>query len=614
MNLNKKHRACIWLLAVGALLSLARGAAAQAEQRASIIVAAAESGVAIDARVLGSNLPAWLNPTRLADAQFRARSAAAGLTLIRIPGGSWSNYYDWLACERGGAGIDANAECYWPWAARPSDFLDFLADSGAEAMYTVNQNGAAKEAAALVAFFNGAVDDERVIGVDVRGRDWGKVSDWARLRHDNGHPEPLAIRYWEIGNEIYGGTPDSGADCLPWGWEEVWTCDGSEYVYGIGGGAERKEGYLEFRAAMQAVDPAILVGAVGVPFQSDWSNWGNEVIAAAGDVMDFYVIHHYAYFEPPDDFAAVLARPQTDWAEIMADARAAFARHAGGRQVPIAFTEYNLFAVQEQDGNDWMSRAVNGLFMADSLGQMLQQGVSMANQWDMAHGEGGRGPGYGLMHADTYFRSPQYYVFPLWARFGARMLPVTSSLPAETMLSVYAGRVDAQTVSLLAINKTGSPIDADIRLAGVGAVVSGTAAWMQADALDATAVTFNGVADPADDLSDAPPRPLAEPGNPLAYSFAPYSVTLLRLRVAGDWPPPADARRVYLPVMAYSPWRVVTAGSPPDAAPQPGAGLPALPVVAEPDSTRSLMLAAAAAVGGALLLGGMALLWRRRNG
>ena len=102
------------------------------------------------------------------------------------------------------------------------------------------------------------------IGIDVRGRDWGRVSDWAQLRRDNGNPDPLPIRYWEIGNEIYGGREGMGTDCSALGWEEVWTCDGREYVLGIGEGNGRREGFLDFQAAMKKVDPTILVGAVGV--------------------------------------------------------------------------------------------------------------------------------------------------------------------------------------------------------------------------------------------------------------------------------------------------------------------------------------------------------------
>lgn len=151
-------------------------------------------------------------------------------------------------------------------------------------MVTVNMNGTAQEAAALVAYFNGEVDDERPIGMDARGRDWGKVSDWAALRRENGNPEPLPIQYVEVGNEIYGGK--AGKDCAPWGWEDVWTCDGTEYVNGIGSGAARRDGYRAFRDAMRAVDPTIQVGAVGVAALDALNVTFNGIADPADDLAD----------------------------------------------------------------------------------------------------------------------------------------------------------------------------------------------------------------------------------------------------------------------------------------------------------------------------------------
>lgn len=579
------------LLAVVAILLPAVG---RAQEPAPITVAATAAPQPIDPLVLGTNLPAWLGAERLDDPTFRARTVAAGITLVRVPGGSWSNDYDWLACERDGVGIDANAECYWPWAARPTDFLNFLRATGLAGMYTVNANGTPQEAAALVAFFNGSVDDDRVIGRDGRGRDWGRVSDWAGLRRDHGNPEPLPIRYWEIGNEIYGGKEGMGTDCLPWGWENVWTCDGAEYVRGTG----QHEGYLAFRRAMQAVDPTIAVGAVGVPVQSDWSNWGNEVIAAAGDVMDFYVVHQYAFFEPPQDYTAVLQQPTDAWSTITADVRAAFAAHANGRDVPIAVTEHNLFSVQEQDNGQWMTRAVNALFMADTLGQMMQHGIDLANQWDLANGAAGNGTDYGLLAADGFARAPQYYAFPLWARFGNGLLPVTSSLP-PVALSVYAGQSDAATRSLLVINKTADAIAAQITLDGV-TVTGGTVDVAQAASLDAQTMRFNGVADPADDLADAPPQPLQNPGNPLSFTFAPYAITLLRLQVTTAERPPLD-QAVYLPTISGSRAAVVAAPLP---AVVPATVIPAgAPPATEETVSRPLLGNVALLGGGVLLLG-----------
>jgi alpha-N-arabinofuranosidase len=51
--------------------------------------------------MLGSNLPAWLENWRLISSTFQAHTKAAGLRLLRLPGGSWSNRYGWLSCELG---------------------------------------------------------------------------------------------------------------------------------------------------------------------------------------------------------------------------------------------------------------------------------------------------------------------------------------------------------------------------------------------------------------------------------------------------------------------------------------------------------------------------------
>jgi len=495
---------------------------------ANITIDANAAGTSINPLLLGTNVPSWLGTWRTENGTFINRTTAAGVTMVRVPGGSWSNYYDWSSCEQ-------NNVCPWDWGVlKPTDFINFSQATGAELMYTVNQNGTAKEAAALVAFFNGSVNDDTVIGVDVHGRDWGTVAQWAQLRSDHGNPEPHPITYWEIGNEIYGGI--SGNDCSGWGWEEVWTCDGREYVNGIGSGSNRHEGYLEFRSEMKKVDASIQVGAVGVAPQDSWNNWGNEVIQEAGDQMDFYVIHQYAYFQPPSSYQEALAQPQSGWQWIRDDYDNALAQYANGRDIPVAITEHNLFSVQDQDNGQWMTRAVNMLFMADSLGQMAQYEFDIANQWDLANGQAGNGTDYGLLNADNYNRSPQYYVLPLWSRFGSTMLPVSSSYAADTTLSVYAGRVDDSTVSLLAINKTGSPIAATIQVDGVSNISSGLVDVVKADSLDSQSVTFNGVGNPNDSLSNAPSDSLNNPGNPLSYSFAPYSVTLLRLTTDGQAP------------------------------------------------------------------------------
>ena len=71
------------------------------------------------------------------------------------------------------------------------------------------------------------------------------------MRASNGHPAPYGVKYWEIGNEIYGK------------WEKG-HCDAETY-------AAR---YLEFRKAMKAVDADIQLFAVG---HTD-AGWNREAV------------------------------------------------------------------------------------------------------------------------------------------------------------------------------------------------------------------------------------------------------------------------------------------------------------------------------------------------
>jgi len=477
-------------------------------------------------QLLGTNLPAWIGPDKLNQMSLQERVADLGAGIVRLPGGSWSNYYDWRACEE-----RDETSCNWMWGARPTDFLNFLRSTGQEAMWTVSINGTAQEAAALVAFFNGDIEDETAIGRDVRGRDWLTVGHWAGLRAANGNPEPFRIRLWEVGNEVYGGREGQGKDCTPWGWEDVWTCDGTEYVLGIGSGAERREGYLEFREAMRAVDPEIRVGAVGLPKPEDWGDWGNEVIKAAGEHLDFYVVHLYAYFSEPPGPKDVLAMPQQLWPRMMNDLNNAFDRHLG-RRVPVAVTEYNLVAWQSHDNAQLMRRAANMLFVADSIGQMAEHGVEIANQWNLANGIAENGADFGLVDADSFLPNPQYYALMLWHGFGDELLPVTSKFPADRALSVYAGRSADGTISILAINKTSRPITTKVRVSGLSGSLLGLRDVLAAEALESTVVTFNGQPNPTTDLSALPSVELGPIVGDIGQTFDPYSVTLLRLTPA----------------------------------------------------------------------------------
>lgn len=446
-----------------------------------ILVDAASPGAPIDRRIMGVNLPAWLGPAVLGDPVFRQIAVESGTTVVRMPGGSWSNVYDWLGCER----ADEDS-CFWTWAARPSDFIDFVEATGLDAMWTLSVNDTAQKSAAAVAFFNGDVDDTTVIGIDRDGVDWGQVGDWARLRAAGGHPAPVPIGLWEIGNEVYGGRPADGGDqCASFGWEEVWTCDGTDYVEGV----EGHDGALAIREAMLAVDPTIEVGFVGVSDPSSWSNWGAEVIAAAGDALDFYAVHHYGFDRSPAADDAVDGAGEA-WSEVTTQARAGL---PPGTE--LALTEYNLVSVESGDTQQSMTRAMNAFFLAESIGRLAEARVELANWWNLANGVTSSGTDYGLVEldgpaADPYPRTPAFHAFEFWGRTGTELLEVVERPGA---LRVFATRHDDGSLTILVINPTTESVTTDLVIAGDGGTgdLRTTLESIVADDLEATTVAVS---------------------------------------------------------------------------------------------------------------------------
>jgi hypothetical protein len=108
--------------------------------------------------------------------------------------------------------------------------------------------------------------------------------------------------------------------------------------------------------------------------------WGANNEADTG----FLDIHIYPFIETPPSVADVLARPQMVFAEYKAATVASFATLAPGKPLPdIAITEYNMVCCQIVDTAQLLRRSVNLLFMADSIGAMIANGVKMANAWAM---------------------------------------------------------------------------------------------------------------------------------------------------------------------------------------------------------------------------------------
>ncbi len=435
-----------------------------------LTIHAAEGSRRLPAQLFGSNAAYW-NGNIHANADVVAKLNASGITVLRYPGGSSSDEHHWQQFDPG----SANNE----WAMNTTEFSGLAQAIGAETLFTANfGTGTAAEAAAWVQFTN-------------------VTHNWN-------------VRRWEIGNEVYGS------------WETSWTHDGTEYMLGDA----THDGANAFCAAMKAVDPTIEVGIVGVFDENEYNGWGPAVLSHATPCIDYYVIHHYQLPPGNTSYQQLVQAPPVSWPTILASVHDLLDTYAPALDLKIVANEYNAYYTEPEE---LQLQVVNLLFLADTLGQLMEGGVAAANQWDVVNGLSSNGGDYGLLlNWDNYRRTPGYFSMPLWRQMGNMLLALDSSASASTTFSAYAALAN-DGLTILGINKTGQALDATLTLENF-LPTGGGAAYVAAGAsLDAASVSYNGNANPPINLASVPPLALSGVTPVFNYSFAPYSVTTLRL-------------------------------------------------------------------------------------
>lgn len=207
--------------------------------------------------------------------------------LIRYPGGNFASGYHW---EDGIGAVEKRPHRHdAAWQAEESnkvgtdEFLAFCELIGTEPLLVVNDgSGTSEEAARWVAYCNNPVHTEQ-----------------GARRAANGHPEPYNVRYWGIGNEVWG----------PW---QIGTTSAQEY-------ARRAN---KFITAMKAVDPSIKIVAVGnSPLTDDPEDeaavWNRIVLENLAGEIDYLSWHIYQpdkedwreSYDPLELYLAVCAAP-----------------------------------------------------------------------------------------------------------------------------------------------------------------------------------------------------------------------------------------------------------------------------------------------------------------
>ncbi len=479
---------------LGLLLSV--GPAGHAQTSTAVTVNATSSLGVIPATAFGINTAIW--DGNLLDAAVINSVSSVGITAMRYPGGSTADDYNWQTNS-----VVPGQNSY----ANPNNgfdaFVSLAKKAGTTPILTVNYGSNATG--------NGG-------GTPAFAASWVQ---YANITHGYG------IKYWEIGNEVYGNGEYGSS------WETDLHAAHDPTTYG--------SNVVQFAAAMKAVDPTIKIGAV-LTAPGNWPDgqspdWNSNVLARCGSVIDFVIVHWYPESPGSETDQGLLAAPQNGFAgspgiiAMTAKLRSLISQYGGknASSIQIMVTETN--SVAYNPGKQTVS-IVNAMFAADTLLTWVENGVANVDVWDLHNGSVGGNVSsslygsatygdYGILSAgnsgepaaDTPF--PTYYGIGMLSILGRPGDRLIGAISTSSLLSAHAALQADGNLALLLINKDPSnATSAAVSVSGYIPAASGTAYRYGAAGGAISSATLTGL------------------GSSFTVATAPYSLTTVLLTPA----------------------------------------------------------------------------------
>ena len=258
---------------------------------------------------------------------FRADVLDAFRTLntpiLRWPGGNFTSGYHW---EDGIGPINERPVRYdLEWQVEESnrfgtdEFIKFCRKIKAEPYICVNAgSGTAEEAAHWVEYCN------------LKGNSY-----YSKLREKNGSPDSYNVKYWGIGNEIYGQG-------------QIGRKDISQYIDCV----------KEFSRLMKKVDPTIKLVVVG----SGRTELNFRLVKEAGEYFDYISVHSYHVGDIPKSYEeiaamSILTAEKLYEMKCSIDAASYYIKDRKSKPVEIALDEWNLRIWDTEKFSEWLTLA-----------------------------------------------------------------------------------------------------------------------------------------------------------------------------------------------------------------------------------------------------------------
>ncbi len=382
--------------------------------------------------VFGNAIAVWMG-NNTGNSTFVKNVQTLNPSLIRFPGGSWSNIFFWNGRpndvpDSAYNGTTGKKEKFYAisgvndWSTTTDNYYKLRQQTGSQGLMTVNYGYA------RYGLSNKPVEQAAHL-----------AAQW--VRYDNGR-----TKFWEVGNE--NGGP----------WEAGWMIDQStnkdgqpKIITGQLYGQHFKVFADSMRAAATEVGAKIYIGAQVLHFDgtNSWNSvdrtWNAGVLAEIGNAADFYVMHNYFGSDATVDNLLLAAStvPKENIRFIQQDivSKNAFPK-------PVALTEYNM---NSNSANPTMGQSfINGMQATILFNELIKNNFGLGARWLLASGADGmlyQGDNTSLLWQP---RPDFYYAYYQQKFTGDHAITATSN---NTNILAYASKFASGETGVVLVNK-----------------------------------------------------------------------------------------------------------------------------------------------------------------
>lgn len=399
--------------------------------------------------VFGNAIAAWMG-NNTGNTTFIKNVQVLNPSLIRFPGGSWSDIFFWNGKPSDVPdsiynGTTGKKEKFYPisgkndWPTTVDNYYKLRQQTGSQGLITINygyaryglSNKPAEQAAHLAA-------------------------DW--VRYDKGR-----TKFWEIGNENAGP------------WEAGWMIDINtnkdaqpKTITGQLYGQHFKVIADSMRSAATQIGATIYIGGQVLHYDgtTSWNNvdktWNSGFFNEIGDAADFYVMHNYFGSAATVDNLLSVAEtePKKNINFIQQDIanKNAFLK-------PVAITEYNM---NFNSANATMGMSfINGMQATILFNELIKNNFGLGARWLLASGADGmfyQGDNSSLLWQP---RPDFYYAYYQQKFTGDHVISASSN---NSSILAYASKFSSGETGIVLVNRgqTAQIVNVNPKNIGVG--------------------------------------------------------------------------------------------------------------------------------------------------